>query len=425
MAKFSTSFTGQWVGWALFSSVLVSCSTSPVAQEQGMPPVAVEVQQIESATVRETSEFVGALEAQDRVELRPETEGRIVSILVRSGQTVEAGEGIIELKADRTQAEVRGAIADVDAARAAVSAAEAELRTAQAERESAAADQAFAQSEYERKRSLVEEGALPELDLDALVRQLEAATATANAAEQRIANAQDRLEQARAQYGRAQADQAAVTSDLEDNLVRAPIAGVVGNIPVKVGGYVTPSDVLTSIIQNSSLELNISVPIERSQELRVGLPVELLNQQGTPLTTGQISFVAPEVNTTQQAILAKASFPNQNGQLKDGQFARARIVWQSSPGILIPTEAVTRVAGQTFVFIAESTPAESTPAEGEAPPTQTVRQQLVTLGDIQGNSYQVISGIEPGDRVVTAGVLNLSDGAPIMIGAPDQPSASQ
>ncbi|GAB4376747.1 MAG: efflux RND transporter periplasmic adaptor subunit [Elainellaceae cyanobacterium] len=422
MAKLSYSLTSRVIGLVFLGSVVAGgCSADPAAQEQGQPPVAVELQQVETATVRETSEFVGALEAQERVALRPETQGRVVSVLVNSGEAVQPGQPIIELKADRSQAEVQGATADVDVARAAISAAEAELRTAQAERESAAADQTFAQSEYDRRRVLVEEGALPEIDLDSLTRQLEAANADLNASEQQVASAQDRLEQARAQLGRAQADQAAVTSDLEDSLVRAPIAGVMGDIPVKVGDYVTTSDTLTSIIQNTSLELNVSVPIERAPQLRVGLPVELLNEQGNPLTTGQISFVSPEVNATQQAVLAKASFPNQQGQLKDGQFVRARIVWQSGPGILVPTEAVTRIAGQTFVYVAQA--AEPTPESEQ--PQQTVRQQPVTLGAIQGNSYQVISGIELGDEIVTAGVLNLSDGAPIMVGEPGQPPAQQ
>jgi RND family efflux transporter MFP subunit len=191
----------------------------------------------------------------------------------------------------------------------------------------------------------------------------------------------------------------------------------VGNIPVRVGDLVTPDRVLTSIIQNDTLDLNLSVPIERSGQLRVGLPVELLDAEGNPLLRGQVSFVSPEVTSAEQAILAKASFPN-DGLLKDGQFVRARIVWQTGPGILVPTESITRIAGQTFVYVAES--AADTPPD--QPPQQIARQRLVQLGDIEGNRYQVLSGLEPGEQVVTAGVLNLSDGAPIMDGPPpDQP----
>ncbi|HEY9660074.1 MAG TPA: efflux RND transporter periplasmic adaptor subunit, partial [Allocoleopsis sp.] len=222
------------------------------------------------------------------------------------------------------------------------------------------------------------------------------------------ANAQ--LAEAQARLERAQADRSLAGANLQDTRVVAPIAGVVGNVPVKVGDYVTTDDTLTNIIQNQTLDLSISVPIERASQLRVGLPVELMDANGKSLITGRVSFVSPEVNTTEQSILAKASFPN-NGNLKDGQFVRARLVWQREPGILVPTAAITRIAGQTFVYVAEPGAAD---ASGQ--PQQVAKQRLVQLGEIQGNSYQVISGLKPGEKVVTSGVLNLSDGAPIMVG---------
>ena len=418
----SHSLTSRIIGVAFLASVLASSCSNPPAQGQGQPPVLVELEQVESTNVREASEFVGALEAQDRVELRPEIQGRIVAIQISPGQNVASGEALIELRAERSQAQVSGAVADVEAAAAAISTAEAELETARAELQSAIADEEFAQSDFDRRRELVEVGALPEQDLDSLTRALNSATANRTAAERRVEAANDRLAQARAQLGRAQADQQAAASDLNDSVVRAPIAGVVGNVPVKLGDFVTPDRVLTSIIQNDTLELNLSVPIERSPQLRVGLPVELLDSEGNSLQRGQISFVSPEVNTAEQAVLAKASFPNQ-GQLRDGQFVRARVIWQTGAGILVPTEAITRIAGQTFVYVAQ-------PAEDPAPdePQQIVRQRLVQLGDIEGNRYQVLSGLEPGEQVVTAGVLNLSDGAPIMDGPPpnqEQPMSAQ
>ncbi|WP_416666566.1 efflux RND transporter periplasmic adaptor subunit [Egbenema bharatensis] len=423
MANRSPSLTHRVIGVAFLASVLTSACSNPPAQGQGPPPAMVELEQVESTNVRESSEFVGALEAQDRVELRPEIQGRIVAIRVSPGQSVASGEPLIELRAERSQAQVSGAVADVEAAQATISTVEAELETARAELQSAIADEEFAQSDFERRRELIEEGALPEQDLDALNRALSAATANRNAAERRVEAANDRVNQARAQLSRAQADQQAAATDLDDSLVRAPIAGVVGNVPVRVGDFVTPDRALTSIVQNDTLDLNISVPIERSPQLRVGLPVELLDSEGSPLLQGQISFVSPEVNTVEQAVLAKASFPNQ-GQLRDGQFVRARVIWETGPGILVPVAAVTRIAGQTFVYVAQ--PNEEAPPDQ---PQQIARQRPVQVGAIEGNRYQILSGLEPGEQVVTAGILNLSDGAPIMDGPPpgqpEQPMSAQ
>jgi multidrug efflux pump subunit AcrA (membrane-fusion protein) len=115
--------------------------------------------------------------------------------------------------------------------------------------------------------------------------------------------------------------------------------------------------------------------------------------------------------------MAKASFPN-NGRLRDGQFVRARVIWQSEPGILVPTTAVTRVAGNPFIYVAETGKAPS----GES--QQIARQRPVKLGAIQGNSYQVQSGLSPGDQIIVSGILNLSDGAPITIGQPQSQQSS-
>jgi RND family efflux transporter MFP subunit len=198
--------------------------------------------------------------------------------------------------------------------------------------------------------------------------------------------------------------------DVSDRRITAPIDGVVGDIPFKVGDLVSSSDTFTNIIQNGTLELNLSVPIERAPQLRVGLPVELLDASGKAVSRGQISFISPEVNAGQQSVLAKASFQN-DGSLKDGQFVRTRLIWSSKPGMLIPTVAVTRIAGQTFVFVAEQ--GEGKAEDGK--PQQVARQRQVTLGEIQGNSYQVVSGVKSGEQVVISGVLNLQDGAPIML----------
>lgn len=190
----------------------------------------------------------------------------------------------------------------------------------------------------------------------------------------------------------------------------APIAGVVGDIPVRIGDIVTPSDTLTSITENAVLELNLNIPAERRGELQPGLEVEFMNIQGDLLTTGRISFVSPRVETNAQSILAKATFQNPNGRLSDGLNVRARVIWEESPGILIPTTAITRQAGQTFVYVAEPQP----PAEGQTTTPQLVAQQTpVQIGDIQNNNYAVLEGLEVGDRVVVTGTLNLTTGAPI------------
>lgn len=409
---------GSLFGAALLLSVAAgACRGGPPRMQGGPPPMPVELQTVQASTVVETSEFVGVLEAEDRVVLRPETDGRVVEIFVRPGDVVQARAPVVQLRADRSRAEVSGAIADLEAAQSSRNTAIARLRAAEADVARTAADVTLAESDYRRIESLVSDGALSRQELDRARNARDTAIASRRAAEENVRAAEASLREAESQIARAQADRNVAAENLQDRQVLSPIAGVVGNIPVKVGDLVTPSTTLTSIVQNNTLDLNIAVPIERSRQLRVGLPVEMLDEQGQPALRGRISFVSPEVSSGEQSVLAKASFSN-DGSLRDGQLVRTRVIWSSQPGLLVPTAAVTRIAGQTFVYVAEAAEPNpdqpAPPADPGQPPMQVARQRLVRLGSIQGNNYQVISGVQPGEQVVVSGVLNLTEGAPIM-----------
>jgi RND family efflux transporter MFP subunit len=181
---------------------------------------------------------------------------------------------------------------------------------------------------------------------------------------------------------------------------------------VKVGAYVETNDILTTIIQNDTLELDIPIPITRSSELRIGTPVQLLSntQDNEILANGRISFISPQVNSQSQGVLAKASFANTEGTLRDGQDVKAKVIWERSTGVLIPTTAIAPLAGQDFVFVAQTQQTK----EGKS--QLVARQKPVKLDkeNIQDNKYPVIEGVKPGETLVTSGVQNLTDGAPII-----------
>jgi len=117
-----------------------------------------------------------------------------------------------------------------------------------------------------------------------------------------------------------------------------------------------------------------------------------------------MTFISPVVDQNTQAIQTKVTFQN-DGSLRDREYVRVKVIWQENPGLLVPTRAVSILGGQKFVFVA--TPGESTEDKLVA------QQQPVTLGTIQGQAYQVISGVEEGDRIVLTRILDLKDGTPI------------
>ena len=195
--------------------------------------------------------------------------------------------------------------------------------------------------------------------------------------------------------------------NLNQKQVVAPINGIVGDFSIKAGDYVSVGQTLTSIIKNDALDMRISVPSNNLAQLRMGLPVELLDANtGQQLTRGSISFISPQINSDAQSILVKARFNNADGKLRDGQYVRSRIIWNQQPGILIPTQAVNRLGGQSFVFVVEED-------RSKEKPQFVVHQKPVKLGDVQNDRYPVLEGIKAGDRVATSNILKLRDGAAI------------
>lgn len=400
---------GGFVGWRLLGK--------REAPPQTPPPLPVKVQTVESSQVRSTSEFVGTLEAQQRVSLQPQTQGRIERIFVSSGDRVTQGTPIVSLSLDQTTANVSSAIAVVNSNRAAVTTAQAQLEAKRADQVKAAADVKLQQVQFKRIQMLVTEGAQPRQELDIAKNNLDAAIATLNAAQKQVNAAQASINQAQSNVQQAQAQVASSQVNQNQKQIVAPLDGIVGDFLVKVGDYVNTGGNLTTITKNDLLDMRISVPSNKAAQLRRGLAVELLDTNtGKRLTTGSINFISPQVNTSGQSILVKARFTNSNGKLRDGQYVRARIIWNQQPGILIPTQVVTRIGGQSFVYVVEENKSNEKVVEkdkSKEKPQFIVHQKPVKLGEVQSDSYPILEGIKPGDRIVVSNILKLRDGAPI------------
>jgi RND family efflux transporter MFP subunit len=414
---------------------LVACGKQNQPQAEATPPVTVEVQNLTADTVEASSEFLGNLEAKQKTLVASRVEGRITEIAVNEGDRVKKGQLLIQLQPTREQEEVNAATSNVNIQKASLSNAEAELKAAEAEVASAVAaveqskadlrqqeaEVELAKVNLERVRFLVKQGAQSQQALDNNTRNLNTAQAqrdsasqavnasqkAVSAAEARVVAARAGVEGEKASLNQASAQVGVAQQNLEFNSITAPIDGVVSQITPKVGDYIEAGQEITSLSQNEVLEVNINVPIERAKDLKLGLPAIIVDRQNETLGKGTVSFISPTVDRNEQAVLVKAAIKN-NGNLRDDGFVRAKIIWDRTPGVLIPTTAISRIAGQNFVFVAES-------SDKAGKPNWIAKQKLVKLGAIQGQAYQVISGVEPGEKLITTGLLNLSDGSPISV----------
>lgn len=390
---------------------------------QGTAPavVPVKLQVLQTSAVADSSEFVGRLESMERVDLRPETQGRIAEVLVQPGDRVTQGATILTIQPAQTVPQLEGAQAGVGVAQANRNVTVQQLRTAEKSLEiarsefaSAQASQKLAKTNFDRATFLLGQGAIGQFDYDRARTELEVSSNRAQSAQERVGQAQVAINQARAVVGQAeagvrQAQSQVATAEVNVGFkqVTAPISGAIGEIFVKPGDLVSSAQTITNIVQNDALELRMSVPSNRLNQLRRGLTVELIDPNTRKrISTGQVGFISPSVDSSAQSVLVKARFSNSGGKLRNGQFVEARIIWDRGSGLLIPTNAVLQMSGKSFAYVAETNT-----STGQ---TQKVaRMRPVTLGDIQQQSYQVLNGLKPGENLIVSGILRLRDGVPI------------
>ncbi|MBW4564465.1 MAG: efflux RND transporter periplasmic adaptor subunit [Mojavia pulchra JT2-VF2] len=380
--------------------------TSPAnAQPQG---VRVRIAAVQTGVLEQSSDFIANLESRRSVRLQPRIQGQVTQIFVRPGDSVAQGAAIIQVDPRQQQAAVSGINAGAEAAKAQLQNAIATLKSLQADRLSNVANVQLNQQEFDRYASLAEQGAVARQTRDQYANRLATAKAQLAAIGSRIQAQEATVSQYEKALQQAQANTKEEVVQLQYYKITAPFAGTVGDIPVKVGDFVNNSTQLAIITQNRPLEVNISVPLERGSQLRKGLPVEIMDEQGRPLGRSQVFFISPNIGSNTQSILIKALLNNSQGRLRADQLVRARVIWSQQPGVLIPTTAVARVAGETFVYLARK---QQSP-QGDL--QLVARQKRVKLGEIRGNNYQVLDGLKPDEKIIVSGLLNLRDGVPIV-----------
>lgn len=390
---------------AVIGTLLVSCSAN-TPQGGGFGAVPVPIAPVESGTVSDSSDYVANLQSRQSVTLQPRVDGYVQEIYVKAGDRVEAGAPILRIDPARQQAVVQRSVAAVATSQADFESARATLAQLRARKESILSSVDFNQKEYDRFSKLTQEGATAKQKLDEVANSLRNARAELgqidaqiNAQQASINSAATRIEETRA--GAVQEE-----VQLDFYTVTAPFAGIVGDIPIKVGDNVNSTTQLTTVTQNQVLEVQISVPIENAPRLKMGQSVELLDAQDKPLVKGNVAFISPSINPQTQSVLVKANFNNGTNQLKANQFVRARLIWASRSGVLVPTSAISRLGGQDFIFVAENSSANGK--------TQLVaNQKPIKLGKITGNKQEVLEGLKPNDKIVVSGILQLQNGAPI------------
>src|SRR3984893_8422644 len=266
----------------LVGAGLAGCGKGSADVKAGAPTaMPVQVQPVVAQTIEDSTEYLSILKSRHSAVINPQVEGYITKIFVKSGDRVQAGAALLQIDPLKQES----AVNSQEAARAAQ-----------------AATVRLAKGNLERAQKLSEAGVISKSEFD---------------------NAQTNYDSAVSQLKSLEEQVQQQKVELHDYKVSAPMGGIVGDIPVRMGDRVTVATMLTTVDEPGALEAYIYVPASRARNLKVGLPVRLLDTAGHSAGDTRITFVSPQVDTDTQSVLAKAMVENATGKLRIAQQGRA------------------------------------------------------------------------------------------------------
>jgi RND family efflux transporter MFP subunit len=305
----------------------------------------------------------GDLRPERESVLRAQLGGSVLEVRVKEGQPVREGAVLARIEARTLE----------DASRSVQSA----VRSAETQLQ-------VAEREAERTQQLVSAGALA-------ARELDLARNNVTSAEAQVADVRARLVTAQKQ--------------LEDAVVRSPLAGVVSRRAVNAGDIVTAGAELFTVVDPSSMRLEASVPSESLAELRLGAAVSFAVRGYEQRFEGRIDRIAPQTDAATRQLPIYVSIPNTSGRLVGGLFAEGRVITDSVTGVVVPVNAINLTGPTPWAARVVN---------------NTVERVNVTLGlrDPRTERVQIVSGLNAGDTVLRGAAQGIAPGTAVQVSIP-------
>lgn len=347
---------------AAVAATLVSCGGGGGRPQFGDDEYPVTTVGTSSADMQST--YPAVIKGVQDVEIRPKATGFITQINVKEGQTVGAGQVLFVIDNETATQQVRQA-------QAAVNTAQQQCNTAKLT--------------YENSQKLHESRVIGDFELQ---------------------TSQNSYEVAQAQLAQAKASLASAKEQLSYCYVKSPASGVVGTLPYKKGALVSSSNVLTTVSNNSSMEVYFSVTEKAAMQLQAAglqsLPsVKLQLADGTTYGhEGKVTKMSGVIDQATGSVQLIALFQNPERVLKSGGAGTIVIPRQATDAIVIPQSCVSEVQDKKFVYLLGND-------------NKVKYTEIKVDAQNDGKSYVVTEGLKPGDKYVTNGITKLSDGMEI------------
>ena len=311
-----------------------------------------------------TLDAIGTVAAVQGVTVSADLPGIVERISFDSGRPVRQGDVLVQLDAKQERAQL--------------AAAEAQLQ--------------LAVLNHERMKGLVQQDAVSRAEYD-----------TAAAA-----------------HAQAEARVREIRATIERKTIHAPFTGVLGIRQVNLGQYLSAGDAVAPLQSLDPIYVNFGVPQQRAAEMKLGRAVTIVaNDVGGLQFTGRVTALDSVIDPTTRNVQVQATLANPRGALRPGMFVQARVRLGAPQGVIaVPASAINHAPYGDSVFVV----AEMKNPQGVA--YRGVRQQVVKLGSTRGDQVAVLSGLNPGEEVVTSGVFKLRNGVAVQVNNAVQPANS-
>jgi len=395
--------------WVIISIItlaimIVSCGKKEEAViEKSTTIQDVKIDTITLSPVQEDYEAVGTVRSKTTSVLSSKTVGNILAVHVREGDRVQMAQLLIEIDDRDTQAQLQKAQAGLREVRDAEEEIDQNIYAAESAREAAEAGRSLAAATFKRYSTLLEQKSVSQQEFDEVQAKLRVAEAEVDRADRMLQALKAKKSQVLAKAEQVKADMASAQVYVGYSRILSPINGVVTSKQAEIGLLAAPGVPLLTVEDNSSYRLEVSVEDSMLRKIHLDTPARVsIDALGPQEFSSRVTEIVPASDPGSRSSTVKIDlFDGKGGSidqpiLRSGLFGKARFPIGQKQVLKVPQRAILQSGQLVSVLIVDS--------------SNILRLRLIKTGKQYGDQFEVLSGLNDGDRIVVEGIEKVKEG---------------